>query len=56
MAKSFYSKYLNKYISTDLQRLDKDPYYWRQGIGKTRARPPQVLLDIFDETFDITFN
>ena len=58
MSKAIYSKILNKYVRADHPILKKQPYYWNQGIGRTRALPIEevVLLDVFDETFDTTFN
>jgi hypothetical protein len=32
------------------------PYYWYQGIGSLTTPIDVVLLDVFDETFDETFN
>ena len=59
MAKGFYVKSLNRYVVEDDRRDSKindeylNPYYWKQGIGKTKA--VVVAEDIFGDTFDITF-
>jgi hypothetical protein len=38
MARSIYSKALNKYVLDGHPSLKKQPYYWNQGIGKTKAK------------------
>jgi hypothetical protein len=53
--KAKYCKCKNTYSIKCSQGLRdcKTPYYWFQGIGKTRA----ILLEgIFDDSFDNTFN
>ena len=57
MSKSFYCLCKNRYLVEHLCNCDKQPYYWKHGIGRTVALPKEeVLLDIFGETFDTTFN
>jgi hypothetical protein len=53
MSKAIYSKILNKYVRADHPILKKQPYYWNQCIGRTRAI---VASGVFDDTFDDTFN
>ena len=38
MSKAVYSKALNKYVKINHPILRKNPYYWNQGIGKTKAQ------------------
>jgi len=57
MPKSVYCLCKNRYLVEHLCKCDKQPYYWKHGIGRTVALPEDVVLfDIFDETFDTTFN
>jgi hypothetical protein len=53
MPKSIYCLCKNRYLVEHLCKCDKQPYYWKHGIGRTVALP---LVAIFDETFDDTFN
>ena len=59
MPKSVYCLCKNRYLVEHLCKCDKQPYYWKHGIGRTVAlplEPPEPLIAIFDATFDDTFN
>ena len=56
MPKSFYCLCKNRYLAEHLCKCDKQPYYWKHGIGRTVALPKEPLIAIFDDTFDDTFN
>jgi len=48
------SRSKNTYTTED--KTGKQPYYWNQGIGRIRNIPVVLGTDIFDNTFDNTFN
>ena len=53
MPKSVYCLCKNRYLVEHLCKCDKQPYYWKHGIGRTVAI---VASGVFDDTFDDTFN
>jgi len=59
MPKSFYCLCKNRYLVEHLCKCDKQPYYWKHGIGRTVALPIEEEVtpcqSVFDSTFDITF-
>jgi len=58
MSKSLYCLCKNRYLVEHLCKCDKQPYYWKQGIGRTVALPieePDACNSVFDITFDSTF-
>ena len=38
MSKAVYSRALEKYVKSNHPILRSQPYYWNQGIGKTKAK------------------
>lgn len=58
MSRSIYCSCINGYRVKHLCDCDKQPYYWKQGIGRTVALPieePDICEPVFDVTFDSTF-
>ena len=58
-SKSKYCRCLNKYTVTECQKGSGNcdvPYYWFQGVGRTSTQSIPTITDVFDASFDSTFN